>query len=720
MQKGRLTGKTVGGYSLLKLLGAGAVGSVYQGYQREQDLHAAVKILSPIHIDIHPHAVDRFLLEAKTVASLQHPHIVQIYDYGRDEEHRFIAMQLLTGGTLEERLNFYLSQSQFPSLSEVAQLLQQLASALTYAHHRQIIHRDVKSSNVMFDAFGTAYLVDFGLVKLLDGSPPLTSSNVVLGTPAYMSPEQWLGNEITPATDQYALGSLVYLLLTGVLPFNATSLQTSMYQQVNAVPEPIHVKRKEIPEVVSNVVQWALAKDPQDRYPTANTFAETFNNAIQGFEQTPTGFFTFSLHSTGTTFLRMSPISETVFSEPPTTQLDISPTEIRSNKVPKRSTSKVLFPLSIVIGVGILLLGIGVLATLLGVFTFLRPEATASALLAVLGSSTQSTSPTSTLLALSPMPSPTQLESTNTVFESQITAANAVQVQEIRVIKTKNTSVRSVAFHPEGSRLATGGNSHEIQIWEPLSGQSVMTLSGHQEVIYSLAYSHDGGLLASASGDGTVSVWNAETGQELYRLTGHSGEVRQVIFSPDDTVLISVGQDQTIRAWDIQRGTPIEVIQGGNNRILCAVFSPDGSHLATSWSVSDIALWDSSTFVQQRTLSGHVQEVRSLDFNAEGTRLASGSIDNTIRIWNVQTGMMEMIITENDRNVFDIAFNSDSSLLASGGADNMIHLWDSESGTQLTQLQGHTGWVFEVRFAQDGSLLASASGDGTVRVWGFQ
>jgi eukaryotic-like serine/threonine-protein kinase len=728
LQKGRLTGKTVGGYHLLKLLGAGAVGSVYHGYHQEQNLHAAVKILSPLYIDIHPNAVERFMLEARTVASLQHPHIIQIYDYGADNEHYFIAMQLLLGGTLEERLRFYLSQSKLPSLGEVAELLQQLASALTYAHSRNIIHRDVKSSNVMFDALGSAYLVDFGIVKLLDGSLSLTGSDVVIGTPAYMSPEQWLGQEITPATDQYALGSLIYLLLTGVLPFNSISIPTSMYHQVNEAPEPIHVKRKEIPEAVSNVVQWALAKDPLDRYPTVKTFAETFSNAVQGIDQESPGFFTFSLDNESTAFLQNPTPSETFSSQTTSFQLSAPPaahpvTDTRqlqdhTSESQTHPKARILLPLALGLAAGIVLLGLFVVATLFGVWSILEPEPTAVSLFSITETPVQSALPTITALS-EPSPSPILLPTNDVATGSQITVSNAPQVEEIAVITTKNTSVRSAAFHPAGLLVAAAGNSNDIQIWEVGSGTLAMTLSGHQDVIYSLAYSSDGRLLASGSGDGSVRLWDAETGQQRYLLMGHSGEVRQVAFNPSGTLLISVGEDQTVRAWETQSGTQAHILQGSGNRILCAAFSPDGSQLAVGWSTSEITIWDAVNFEQQDTLSGHVQEVRSLAFNSQSKLLASISADNTIRVWNIQTGMTEVIITMDSGLSFDVAFSQDDTLLASGGNDNLISLWDAKSGERLAQLRGHVGWVFDVQFTPDGSLLASASGDGQVRVWGI-
>lgn len=270
------TGRLLGQYELKELLGRGGMGAVYRAYQSALDRHVAIKVIS-LSVAQEPGYAERFTREAKMAASLEHPHIVPVYDYGIDNAVSYVVMRLLTGGSLEQRLR----QSGAFSLTEIALLLAQLASALEYAHSRGLIHRDIKPSNVMFDARGDAYLVDFGIAKLLQSSQSFTTHTTMLGTPSYMSPEQWMDSDLTPASDQYALGILTYQLLTGELPFEATTPYALMHKHLNEVAAPPQVRRPDIPVSVSAVVQRALGKTPADRFSSVTAFATAFDAATR-------------------------------------------------------------------------------------------------------------------------------------------------------------------------------------------------------------------------------------------------------------------------------------------------------------------------------------------------------------------------------------------------------------------------------------------------------
>ncbi|HEX3054011.1 MAG TPA: serine/threonine-protein kinase, partial [Aggregatilineaceae bacterium] len=200
MGMANLSGTILGQYELRDLIGIGGMGTVYRGFQAGLRREVAVKVMSP-QLALHPGYLERFNREAQTAASLVHHHIIPIHDYGTQQGYSYIVMRLLTGGTLAQRME----QGSLPSISETVELLKQLASALDYAHSQGVIHRDIKPSNIMFDNQGTAYLVDFGIAKLTEATQALTSSGTAMGTPAYMSPEQWRAEELTPAVDQYAL-----------------------------------------------------------------------------------------------------------------------------------------------------------------------------------------------------------------------------------------------------------------------------------------------------------------------------------------------------------------------------------------------------------------------------------------------------------------------------------------------------------------------------------
>ncbi|PJF40885.1 MAG: hypothetical protein CUN55_12250 [Phototrophicales bacterium] len=276
-----LVGSTLGQYELEEFLGKGGMGVVYRAFQPRLKRYVAVKILSDSQAN-RPEQVKRFHREAEISASLEHPHIVPIYDYGTENGMNYVVMRLLSGGSLSDHIEqVLLGKRPRASLQEITRLLQQIAGALDYAHARNVIHRDIKPSNVMFDDSGHAFLVDFGLVKLLDSSlSKLTGAGMILGTPAYMAPEQWRDEPLSPATDQYALGILIFFLLTGQLPFDSDSSPYELMQQHCEVrPPDVHLLQRDIPSKVSAVIHRALAKDPKERYPTASEFATAFAEA---------------------------------------------------------------------------------------------------------------------------------------------------------------------------------------------------------------------------------------------------------------------------------------------------------------------------------------------------------------------------------------------------------------------------------------------------------
>ncbi len=286
-----LSGKQFGQYELRELLGAGGMGAVYRGYQRSLKREVAIKVLTP-QLAQQPDYINRFNREAETAASLEHRHIVPIYDYGTHEGAAYVVMRLLTGGTLSDRIARTFQGQSLPSFGEIAQVLEQLAAALGYAHKRGVIHRDIKPSNVMFDEEGSAYLVDFGIAKLLYATTLMTGTGATLGTPAYMSPEQWRAEELTGPADQYALAVMAYVLVTGNPPFDAPTPHALMYKHLNVPPPPINTVRSDVSRSVNGVIERALSKSPGDRYPDVQTFARAFSDSIRGNTGTGTGFFT--------------------------------------------------------------------------------------------------------------------------------------------------------------------------------------------------------------------------------------------------------------------------------------------------------------------------------------------------------------------------------------------------------------------------------------------
>ncbi|GAB4539929.1 MAG: hypothetical protein Fur002_05860 [Anaerolineales bacterium] len=266
-----LVGQTLGAYRLVSRLGQGGMATVYKAYEPALDRYVAIKVL-PQFFANDPVFVQRFRREAKAVAQLNHPNIVPIYSFGEAGRITYIAMQFVVGDTLKH-------EGQKFSLDDSLRLLIPIARALAYAHQRGIVHRDVKPSNILVAEGGWPLLADFGLAQMAQVSGKLTESGVGMGTPMYMSPEQGQGEKIDQRSDIYSLGIVLYEMLTGDVPFRADTPMAIVIKHISApMPMPSSVNPN-IPDYLEALILKATAKNPDDRYQTAEELAEAMESA---------------------------------------------------------------------------------------------------------------------------------------------------------------------------------------------------------------------------------------------------------------------------------------------------------------------------------------------------------------------------------------------------------------------------------------------------------
>lgn len=273
-----LIGRVMGGYRLQRILGRGATGAVFLGERLDVAGElAAVKILmTGLHApaDERLALLERFAREAQTLFSLRHPHIPVVHAYGTDTitNYPYVVLPYLRGDTLAERLK----DGPLP-LTTAADYLAQIASALDYAHGRGIVHRDVKPANVLLDEHGTLYLSDFGIARILQTpGGTITDTGAVLGTANYMAPEQAIGEHVGPAADIYSLGVVLFQMVTGRLPFEGATPVYTMLQHIQALPPSPREFRADLPEAAALVILRALAKNPEERYASAESLAQAF------------------------------------------------------------------------------------------------------------------------------------------------------------------------------------------------------------------------------------------------------------------------------------------------------------------------------------------------------------------------------------------------------------------------------------------------------------
>jgi serine/threonine protein kinase len=281
-----LIGKEIRNYRITERIGIGGMAEVYLGKHILLDRLVAIKVMHGF-LSEHEHVKERFKREAKAVAHLRHPNIVQVYDFDIQDDLIFMVMEYIEGTNLQKELVRLGEEGKRFPIKQIGSIINDIASALDYAHSRGMLHRDIKPSNILIDKEGKAYLTDFGIAKIFSDQK-ITATGTLMGTPAYMSPEQAKGDELTEESDIYSLGIVAFEMLTGQVPYDAKTPIAIVFKQINDPVPEISRLVEDVPTSAQDVIDRALAKSPEVRYSSAEELVRALRIALEALESTET------------------------------------------------------------------------------------------------------------------------------------------------------------------------------------------------------------------------------------------------------------------------------------------------------------------------------------------------------------------------------------------------------------------------------------------------
>jgi eukaryotic-like serine/threonine-protein kinase len=710
-------GTVVGPYKLLEQIGEGGFGVVFMAEQTEPvRRRVALKVLKP-GMDSRQ-VVARFEAERQALALMDHPHIARVFDGGETATGRpFFVMELVRGIPITE----FCDQNHL-GVRERLELFLSMCQAVQHAHQKGLIHRDLKPGNVLVtlhDDRPVVKVIDFGIAKALGqqltDKTLFTNFAQLVGTPLYMSPEQaqLSGLDVDTRSDIYALGVLLYELLTGTTPLDGERLRTAGYDEIRRAireeepPKPstrvstlgqaaatVSANRqsdaKKLSQFMRGELDWivmkALEKDRTRRYESASAFAAD----VQRY-----------LHD------------EPVLACPPSAMY-------RFRKFARRN--KAALATASVVGLAVV-----VLATSLVLIarehqaaqTAQQAEARAEEdrKKAVERERRESYFHRITLahrdLALDLLAAcPEDLREWEWHYLMRLCRVEPLVIRD-------TTEINGVAFSPDGEQLASAGGDGTVKIWNSTTGQVIQTFQAHSDLVVSVAFHPDGKHLASRGADLTVKVWDlTATGQpvltERCTATRRFGTAYTVAFSPDGRQL-AAGTDGVVKVWDWKTRQLLHSLPGHNFHSIPVAFSGDG-RLATGSFREDLKLWNPETGRLLGSIHAHDHPVSALAFSPDGKWLASASFGRTVKLSDATTGALLHTLLHTG-NVECVTFSRNGRRLASGGEDKTVRIWDATTGREILGLHGHTERCGCVAFSPDGHRLASASSDRTIRIW---
>jgi serine/threonine protein kinase/WD40 repeat protein len=672
-----------GDYEILREIGRGGMGVVYEARQRRLNRRVAVKMLLA-GAWARPDFKPRFRAEAEAAARLHHPGIVTIHEVGEIDGQPFIAMELVEGPSLADLVR----QHPLP-FRRAARFVRLIAEAIAHAHQSGVLHRDLKPSNVLLDAHDLPRVTDFGLAKQLDSDVGLTRPGEVMGSPAYLPPEQVSGGPIAAAADVYSIGAILYELLTARPPFVADTVAATLQQVLHADPIPPGLLNATVPKDLETICLKCLHKEPHRRYPGADELARD----IARFEA-----------------------GEPIHARP-VSRLERLHLWCRRN--PALSGVSAALIAAVTVGAANILI------------QWRRAERSRDEMSLNLYAADVAAASSALrdgnvgrargLLARHGGPGLPGPDGTDLREFTHRLLWNLCRSDEIATLGEHPWIVTSVAVSPDGRWIAAGSQDQPgqdestLSLWNHSTEPRTTTRLATSNTLWSVQFTTDSRTLVSAGVDG-VRFWDSTTGQPRTALPQMPGQEATtagnlVIASPNHPFFRATLPEPLWKLDLTSRRLDRMAVRGWHPTL-----SPDGSRLAVMDAQQDLQLFDAGTGRLLFTVATNQLHFH-LHFSPDGRQLVSSGQSTSARVWDLASPGGPARSFPSSHNVWDAIVSPDGSTLISVTSHQQIELWDFASATRRGTLVGHTNEVWTVATTPDSHQLVSGGKDRTVRLW---
>ncbi len=678
--------KKIGRFKIERLLGRGGFGTTYLAHDPKLNRDVAVKIPRSGEL-LSTGERERFVREAQSAAMLQHPNIVAVHEIGDDNDLPFIVCDYIEGVTLKDLIS-----GRMLTHEESARLIAETSDAVHAAHEQRIIHRDIKPSNILLNMDNKPFVADFGLARNLEAEITMTLDGEILGTPAYMSPEQASGrhNQLTFASDIYSLGVMLYRLLSSELPFRG-SQRMMLHQVVNEEAKPLRQINEKIPIDLETITLKAMSKEPEGRYASAQELADDLRRWLSDHPIRAKPASSYSK------FIRWC----------------------RRNK-------KIAVLASVISGLLVVICVISSLWAMREAVLVKIANRNAKQAVANERESTRRLIKSQTQNGLRELENGVhanaiawfsealKIENDDPFIHRTRIGTILDRHPRLRVLKGSPQAVRKVSFDGDGDRfLIVSGQS--VNVIDAESGNSLIPTLEHEAIVLDALFSPNGQRIATLSASKRANLWNGQTG-ELIASLPHSKPVKAISFDSLGTRIATTGKDKLVQVWNALDGSLLTTLEHPHEEFDTVKFLSDDL-LLTSLKTeiggpSEIRIWD----IQQNRLTIDPFGVGSfVHLVMSDGNIVVATADGNVQLWNAKTGKSMGEPIEHDGRVGNVFFPANSNLTTTVQYDGTISSWSRDYGRTI--LIRHPVPIFDSAADDKNRILAVAGSDGFVSLY---